>query len=130
MRDNVAAVRARLPHLSNLPREQIELALIHYESNVDQTVQAFEKDGAFEALQGWVDVTNHRENGFSKKNSTSNRKTERDSNAPLRPSQRVSNMFQMFSEGTQTNSLHNRSNEKNYPRLIFLPSIIYFQRKT
>ncbi len=41
MRDNVNAVRSRLPHLSNLSREQIELALLYYESNVDETVSAF-----------------------------------------------------------------------------------------
>jgi len=41
MRDNVSAVRSRLPHLSNLSREKIELALLYYESNVDQTVEAF-----------------------------------------------------------------------------------------
>ena len=38
MRDNVSAVRSRLPHLSNLSREKIELALLYYESNVDETV--------------------------------------------------------------------------------------------
>jgi hypothetical protein len=41
MRDNVSAVRSRLPHLSNLSREKIELALLYYESNVDETVEAF-----------------------------------------------------------------------------------------
>lgn len=43
MRDNVNAVRNRLPHLTNLSREQIELALLHYELNVDETVDAFNR---------------------------------------------------------------------------------------
>jgi hypothetical protein len=43
MRDNVNAVRSRLPNLSNLSREKIELALLYYESNVDETVEAFNK---------------------------------------------------------------------------------------
>ncbi len=43
MRDNVSAVRSRLPHLSNLSREKIELALLYYESNVDETVEAFKR---------------------------------------------------------------------------------------
>lgn len=43
MRDNVSAVRSRLPHLSNLPREKIELALLYYESNIDETVEAFKR---------------------------------------------------------------------------------------
>lgn len=47
MRDNVSAVRSRLPHLANLPREKIELALLHYESNVDETVEAFQRGKSF-----------------------------------------------------------------------------------
>jgi hypothetical protein len=43
MRDNVNAVRCRLPHLSDLSREKIELALLYYESNVDETVDAFNR---------------------------------------------------------------------------------------
>jgi len=43
MRDNVNAVRSRLPNLSNLSRDKIELALLYYESNVDETVEAFKK---------------------------------------------------------------------------------------
>ena len=43
MRDSVNAVRSRLPHLSDLSREKIELALLYYESNVDETVAAFER---------------------------------------------------------------------------------------
>jgi hypothetical protein len=43
MRDNVSAVRSRLPHLFNLSREKIELALLYYESNVDETVDAFNR---------------------------------------------------------------------------------------
>jgi hypothetical protein len=43
MRDNVNAVRSRLPYLTNLSREQIELALLYYESNVDETVNAFNR---------------------------------------------------------------------------------------
>ncbi len=43
MRDNVNAVRSRLPYLSDLPREKIELALLYYESNVDATVEAFNR---------------------------------------------------------------------------------------
>ena len=43
MRDNVNAVRTQLPHLTNLSREQIELALLYYESNVDETVNAFNR---------------------------------------------------------------------------------------
>jgi len=43
MRDNVSAVRSRLPQLMNAPREQIELALLYYESNVDETVEAFKQ---------------------------------------------------------------------------------------
>jgi len=43
MRDNVNAVRSRLPHLSDLSREKIELALLYYESNVDETVDAFNR---------------------------------------------------------------------------------------
>lgn len=47
MRDNVSAVRSRLPKLANLSREKIELALLYYESNVDETVEAFERGKAF-----------------------------------------------------------------------------------
>lgn len=43
LRDNVNAVRSRLPHLTELSREQIELALLYYESNIDQTVDAFNR---------------------------------------------------------------------------------------
>ena len=43
MRDNVSAVRSRLPDLMNLSREKIELALLYYESNVDETVEAFKR---------------------------------------------------------------------------------------
>ena len=43
MRDNVSAVRSRLPNLANLSREKIELALLFYESNVDETVEAFQR---------------------------------------------------------------------------------------
>jgi len=43
LRDCVNAVRIRLPHLTNLTREQIELALLHYESNIDETVEAFNR---------------------------------------------------------------------------------------
>jgi len=77
MRDNVSAVRSQLPHLSNLSREKIELALLYYESNVDQTVEAFKTskfaeilslnihlilDGAIEALSGWTEMNNSRGN--------------------------------------------------------------------
>ena len=82
MRDNVNAVRSRLPHLSDLSREKIELALLYYESNVDETVQAFKRskwffrknkilsltlfffllDGAVEALSGWTEMNNGRGN--------------------------------------------------------------------
>ena len=48
MRDNVSAVRSQLPPLlGNLSREKIELALLYYESNVDETVEAF-KRGKFD----------------------------------------------------------------------------------
>lgn len=79
MRDYVSAVRSRLPHLSSLPREKIELALLYYESNVDETVEAFKRgesqflflitscsqsrcrsDGAIEALGGWTEMTSDR----------------------------------------------------------------------
>ncbi len=50
MRDNVSAVRSQLPHLFNLPREKIELALLYYESNVDQTVEAFKTSKFTEIL--------------------------------------------------------------------------------
>jgi hypothetical protein len=50
MRDNVSAVRSQLPHLSNLSREKIELALLYYESNVDQTVEAFKTSKFAEIL--------------------------------------------------------------------------------
>ena len=50
MRDNVNAVRMRLPHLSNFSREQIELALLYYESNIDQTVDAFNRSTTMEIL--------------------------------------------------------------------------------
>lgn len=43
MRDNVSAVRSQLPHLANLPREKIELALLYYESNIDATIEAFKR---------------------------------------------------------------------------------------
>lgn len=43
MRDTVSAVRSRLPHLSNLSREKIELALLYYESNIEETVEAFQR---------------------------------------------------------------------------------------
>ena len=43
IRDHVQAVRVRLPHLTNLTREQIELALLYYELNVDETVNAFNR---------------------------------------------------------------------------------------
>ena len=43
MRDNITNVRSRLPQLPNLTREQIELALVYYESNVEETVDAFNR---------------------------------------------------------------------------------------
>lgn len=43
MRDSVNSVRSKLPDLSDLPREKIELALLYYESNVDETVEAFKR---------------------------------------------------------------------------------------
>ncbi|CAF4483385.1 unnamed protein product, partial [Rotaria magnacalcarata] len=46
MRDNVNVVRSRLPHLSDLSREKIELVLLYYESSIDETVEAFKRDGA------------------------------------------------------------------------------------
>ena len=48
MRDNVSAVRSQLPHLSNLSREKIELALLYYELNVDETVEAFKRSKSLE----------------------------------------------------------------------------------
>ncbi|CAF3584390.1 unnamed protein product [Rotaria sp. Silwood1] len=62
MRDNVNAVRSRLPHLSDLPREKIELALLYYELNIDETVEAFKRNGAIEALGGWTEMSNGRGN--------------------------------------------------------------------
>lgn len=43
IRDNVNAVRSQLLHLPNLTREQIESALLYYESNIDATVEAFKR---------------------------------------------------------------------------------------
>lgn len=43
MRDSVSAVRSRLPHLANLSREKIELALLYYESNIEETIEAFQR---------------------------------------------------------------------------------------
>jgi hypothetical protein len=106
MRDNVSAVRSRLPHLSNLSREKIELALLYYESNVDETVEAFKNDGAIEALSGWTEMNNSRGNSSTKRtnNKSGNRDNKSSSQTPpsngiLRPSQRVSNIFQTFAEG-------------------------------
>ncbi|CAF1327961.1 unnamed protein product [Rotaria sp. Silwood1] len=113
MRDNVNAVRSRLPHLSDLPREKIELALLYYELNIDETVEAFKRNGAIEALGGWTEMSNGRGNASSKRtnNNTRNRNNKPStlstnlslqnppSNGILRPSQRVSNLFQTFAEG-------------------------------
>ncbi|CAF1378440.1 unnamed protein product [Adineta steineri] len=104
MRDNVNAVRSRLSHLSDLPREKIELALLYYESNVDETVKAFETNGANDALNGWTDMNNGRGHTSGKRmNNKTNRpltlNTTSSSNGILRPSQRVSNIFQTFAEG-------------------------------
>ena len=41
--DHVSLVRSRLPQIANLSREKIELALLYYDSDVDATVQAFER---------------------------------------------------------------------------------------
>ncbi|CAF0740954.1 unnamed protein product [Rotaria sp. Silwood1] len=103
MRDNVSAVRSQLPHLSNLSREKIELALLYYELNVDETVEAFKRNGAIEALSGWTEMSNSRGNNSTKransKPTTRDNKTTSSSNGILRPSQRVSNIFQTFAEG-------------------------------
>ncbi|CAF1075637.1 unnamed protein product [Adineta steineri] len=101
MRDNVSAVRSRLPHLSNLPREKIELALLYYESNVDETVEAFKRNGAVEALSGWTEMNNGRGNNSIKRTNNKNKSSSQTppSNGILRPSQRVSNIFQTFAEG-------------------------------
>ncbi|CAF2463903.1 unnamed protein product [Rotaria sp. Silwood2] len=102
-RDNVSAVRSQLPHLSNLPREKIELALHYYELNVDETVEAFKRNGAIEALSGWIEMSNSRGNNSTKrannKPTSRDNKTSSSSNGILRPSQRVSNIFQTFAEG-------------------------------
>ncbi|CAM4758093.1 unnamed protein product [Rotaria magnacalcarata] len=113
MRDNVNVVRSRLPHLSDLSREKIELALLYYESSIDETVEAFKRDGAIEALNGWTEMSNGRGTASSKR--TNNKGDNRNSNPStlptnssvkkppsngiLRPSQRVSNLFQTFAEG-------------------------------
>ncbi|CAF0729547.1 unnamed protein product [Adineta ricciae] len=106
MRDNVSAVRSRLPDLMNLSREKIELALLYYESNVDETVEAFKRNGAMEALNGWTEMNNNRGNNSNKRgnNKSSNGQKKSSSqtlpsNGILRPSQRVSNIFQTFAEG-------------------------------
>lgn len=41
--DIVSLVRSRLPQFSDLPREKIELALLYYDSDVEMTVQAFQR---------------------------------------------------------------------------------------
>lgn len=41
--DIVSLVRSRLPQFADLPREKIELALLYYDSDVDLTVQAFQR---------------------------------------------------------------------------------------
>ncbi|CAF3093412.1 unnamed protein product [Rotaria socialis] len=113
MRDNVNVVRSRLPHLSDLPREKIELVLLYYESSIDDTVEAFKRDCAIEALNGWTETSNGRGTTSSKR--TNNKGDNRNSkpstlptnssvkkppfNGILRPSQRVSNIFQTFAEG-------------------------------
>ncbi|CAF1263554.1 unnamed protein product [Rotaria sordida] len=113
MRDNVIAVRSRLPHLSDLSREKIELALLYYELNIDETVEAFKRNGAIEALGGWTEMGNGRGNTSSKRtnDNTRNRNNKPStlstnsllqnppSNGILRPSQRVSNLFQTFAIG-------------------------------
>ncbi|CAF0819349.1 unnamed protein product [Rotaria sordida] len=103
MRDNVSAVRSQLPDLSNLSREKIELALLYYELNVDETVEAFKQNGAIEALSGWTEMNNNRGNNSTKrtnnKPTTSRNNKTTPSNGILRPSQRVSNIFQTFAEG-------------------------------
>lgn len=43
LRDNVAAVRSRLTNFPNLSRDKIELALLYYESDIDATVEAFQR---------------------------------------------------------------------------------------
>ncbi|UJR33359.1 hypothetical protein I4U23_020807 [Adineta vaga] len=121
MRDNVSAVRSRLPHLSNLSREKIELALLYYESNVDETVEAFKRNGAIEALSGWTEMNNNRGNNSTKR--TNNKSGNRDnkslsqtppSNGILRPSQRVSNIFQTFAEGGIPTITTNGNNTATY----------------
>jgi len=113
MRDNVSAVRSRLPQLMNAPREQIELALLYYESNVDETVEAFKQNGAVEALSGWTEMNNGRGNNSNKRsnNKSGNKSTSQTppSNAVLRPSQRVSNIFQTFAEGGTPQTTHSNS---------------------
>ncbi|CAF1358954.1 unnamed protein product [Adineta ricciae] len=103
MRDSVNAVRSRLPHLSDLSREKIELALLYYESNVDETVAAFERDGALEALSGWSDASHSRAHTSAKRiNGKPNKPLTLNTTVPngvLRPSQRVSSIFQTFAEG-------------------------------
>ncbi|CAF1219959.1 unnamed protein product [Adineta ricciae] len=95
--------RSRLPHLSDLSREKIELALLYYESNVDETVAAFERDGAVEALSGWSDTNHSRVHTSAKRiNGKPNKPLTLNTTAPngvLRPSQRVSSIFQIFAEG-------------------------------
>ena len=44
--DHVSLVRSRLPQFASLSREKIELALLYYDSDVDATVQAFERGKA------------------------------------------------------------------------------------
>ena len=60
MRDYVSAVRSRLPHLSSLPREKIELALLYYESNVDETVEAFKRGELHFVFLGASGSVSHR----------------------------------------------------------------------
>ncbi|CAF4467871.1 unnamed protein product [Didymodactylos carnosus] len=113
MRDKVAQVRQQIS--SDFTREQIELALLHYESNVEDTIEAFKKNGAKDALSGWTEMNNRsstssRRGGARTRNNnrlvasptiSSSSTSSQISHVPMRPSQLVLNVFNQFANKTQ-----------------------------
>ncbi|CAF0769330.1 unnamed protein product [Didymodactylos carnosus] len=132
MRDKVAQVRQQIGN--EFTREQIELAILFYDSKVEDTIEAFKKNGAEDALSGWTEMNNRsstslrrgggrarnnnnntpRSNNNNNNNnnnrllppppissSSSSSQISHATNAPLRPSQRVLNIFNGFANKTQ-----------------------------
>ena len=114
VRDNVNGVRARLPELSDLPRGKVELAPLHHQSNVESTVDAFARSrtatftldtNAYSPVQdGPTEASTKRENKNPRNRDppASSPTVLTPSTSVLRPSQRVSNIFQNFAGGSSS----------------------------